>query len=335
MNDLSVFTGSDFDPNDYANAILAGETYPDSRPPGKPPTITKGLVHDPPPKEDVSVAISKLTFSIDEVSRQIKNTVATHHEHLLSQAAGANSLSGSLTPVRAGLNDLDSSLEKLRLKIRIPFQSLQSHVSSLHKIQQVSDILRRTSRFVVLARRLLVQMADISSHVTEDKKEKVVKISNAEGPQGQEQDVEDDKERMIAKAALSIAELMVLLDGPIDQHVPFSDSTETQIQNGMNYPKAKLSDSDTGNIGGHTISLRSVNAVVAHVPFIEEARTKVTNEMEIMVMTGLATLVRPTFFHIPCVLACSGSYLLIAHDRTSRFSHHPYKPHITSACCLS
>jgi len=41
--------------------------------------------------------------------------VATHHEHLLSQAAGASHLSGSLTSVRDGLNDLESLLEKYTL----------------------------------------------------------------------------------------------------------------------------------------------------------------------------------------------------------------------------
>lgn len=38
--------------------------------------------------------------------------VSTHHEDLLSQAASAHDLSGSLSSVRAGLTDLDTSLEK-------------------------------------------------------------------------------------------------------------------------------------------------------------------------------------------------------------------------------
>jgi len=36
--------------------------------------------------------------------------------------------------------------------------------------------------------------------------------------------------------------------------------------------------------------LRSIRAVAAYIPFIDDARTKVTNEMESMVMTGLTTL---------------------------------------------
>lgn len=47
------------------------------------------------------------------------------------------------------------------------------------------------------------------------------------------------------------------------------------------------------------IPLRSVNAVAAHVTFIEDAREKVTGEMHAMVLTGLTTLVSSTF--TPCV----------------------------------
>ena len=68
-------------------------------------------------------------------------------------------------------------------------------------------------------------------------------------------------------------------------------------------PKERSSDAENGveeDAQGHagrpdpttdTIPLRSINAVATHVPFIEDARTKVTAEMESMVLTGLATLV--------------------------------------------
>ncbi|KAG6832504.1 hypothetical protein H0H87_001429 [Tephrocybe sp. NHM501043] len=109
MSDFAVFSSSNFDANEYANAILAGEPYPsDAKHSGKLPVSPQDL----PAKEDISVSISKLTFSIDDVSKQIKNVVSNHHEALLSQAANAHNLSGSLTSVRGGLNDLDSSLDK-------------------------------------------------------------------------------------------------------------------------------------------------------------------------------------------------------------------------------
>jgi len=193
--DLTVFTNPDFDPNDYANAVLAAEPYP------------------------TPVVISKLSLAVDDTSKQIKNLVATHHEDLLSQASSAIHLSGSLTSVKTGLSDLESSLEKsvlftlsfiktdfcssrLRLKIRAPYQSLGAKLLGLQKLQEASDVLRRASRFVVLARRLQLQMLQIDTHRPSDanppSKPQNRNVSDLE---------EDDKERTIAKAALNIAEL--------------------------------------------------------------------------------------------------------------------------------
>jgi hypothetical protein len=122
-----LFTIPDFDANDYANAILAGEPYPQVHQTqyAKPRT---GTALDSA-KEDISVAISKLDLSIEDVSKQIKSLVrkhydvemllithwlqvTAHHEELLQRAAGVNNLSGSLTSVRRGLDDVDASLEK-------------------------------------------------------------------------------------------------------------------------------------------------------------------------------------------------------------------------------
>ncbi len=83
---------------------------------------------------------------------------------------------------------------RLTQKVRTPYTALQTHASRLQKLQTASDLLRRTSRFVILTRRLHVQMVDMSSPNKEDSASVVL-----EG--------EDEKERTIAKAALSIAEL--------------------------------------------------------------------------------------------------------------------------------
>ncbi|KAJ7668407.1 Golgi transport complex subunit 5-domain-containing protein [Mycena polygramma] len=275
MTDYSVFANSDFDPNEYANAILAGEPYPPSAE-LNPKTPAKSTF-EPSPKEDLSVAIAKLNFGVEDVSKQIKSVVNSHHEELLAQAASANSLAGSLTSVRSGLADLDSSLDKLRLKVRVPYQALQTNVSRLQKLQQASDVLRRTSRFVVLARRLQTQMTEMEVNSNEDSVSAPRKMDSQMNLLGQ--DPEDEKERTIAKAALSIAELVALLDGP----VPVTSSAEADPLS-ADMGMAKLEQSGAG------IPLRSINAVAAHVPFIEDARTKVTSEMENMVMTGLTTL---------------------------------------------
>jgi hypothetical protein len=73
--DYSVFATPEFDANEYANALLAGEPYPPQQYTGtaKPaPTKPPGVE---PAKEDISVAISKLNFGIEDVSKQIKHVV--------------------------------------------------------------------------------------------------------------------------------------------------------------------------------------------------------------------------------------------------------------------
>ena len=68
--DYAVFAHSEFEPNDYANAILAGEPYPPQAGKSKPVKTTFE-----PANEDISVAIQKLNFSIDDVEKQLKNVV--------------------------------------------------------------------------------------------------------------------------------------------------------------------------------------------------------------------------------------------------------------------
>jgi hypothetical protein len=52
-------------------------------------------------------------------------------------------------------------------------------------------------------------------------------------------------------------------------------------------------DADDENISG--IPLRSVTVVASHIPFIEDARTTVTAEMENTVLAGLTNLVKSVF----------------------------------------
>ncbi|TEB37536.1 hypothetical protein FA13DRAFT_1786654 [Coprinellus micaceus] len=87
MSEYSVFANPDFDPNDYANAILAGEPYP-------PPTS-------------------------------------------------------------------DSKPGHFQQRVHVPYEALQLLVGRLKKLQEAADVLRRTSRFVILARRLQLQMKEM------------------------------------------------------------------------------------------------------------------------------------------------------------------------------
>ena len=103
-----------------------------------------------------------------------------------------------------------SQYSRLRSKIHVPYENLQSLNVRLQKFHEASDVLRRISRFVILARRLQVQMNEIQGTKSSDKlpMEQPFTASAAHG-----RDIEDEKERAIAKAALSIAELSELVFG--------------------------------------------------------------------------------------------------------------------------
>ena len=72
--DYDTFSRPDFDPNDYANAILAGDPYPTQplRTP-LPRTSKSGALE--PPKEDISVVLTKLNLGIEDVAKQLKSVV--------------------------------------------------------------------------------------------------------------------------------------------------------------------------------------------------------------------------------------------------------------------
>ncbi|KAF8510569.1 Golgi transport complex subunit 5-domain-containing protein [Hysterangium stoloniferum] len=269
MADYDVFLRPDFDPNDYANAILAGEPYP-------PPSSrlhtqkTRSTTTDLP-KEDISLVLTKLNLGIDDVAKQLKTVVTNHHETLLIQASGAADLQESVTAVRKGLTEITQSLEKLRQKIRIPYQALESQVSRLQRLQLAADVLRRTARFVIVARRLEFQMSEFNKAKEEKTPNADIKSSN--GANGEH---EGEKERNLAKAALSIAELTSLLE---DAPPPPPSPTESHVD-----PEDPLA-SDV-----KPIPLRSVNAAMSYVPAIDAAHKQVTAEMESMVMSGLANV---------------------------------------------
>ncbi|KAI0279355.1 Golgi transport complex subunit 5-domain-containing protein [Russula aff. rugulosa BPL654] len=281
MTDYTIFESPDFDANEYANAVLAGESYP-PQPGSSRPAKPTGLE---PAKEDISVAIAKLDYGVEDVSKQIKNVVTAHHEDLLEQAAGVGEFSGSLQAVREGLDALDVSLEKLRQKFRYPYQTMQANVKRLQRLQQASDVLRRTSRFTILVKRLQTQMAEVgdSAGGTTPRSKAPDSRVNSGVPDGRRSatpglDYEGEKERSLAQAALTIAELGDLLET--------SSDAPKVILEGMHPTDARLSPS------GY-ISLRSINAVAVHIPSIESARSKVTTEMESMVLEGLAQVNQP------------------------------------------
>ena len=123
---------------------------------------------------------------------------------------------------------------------------------------KASDLARRASRFVLVARRLEAQMVRV----------KEVKASSGDG----------EREVELAKAALSIAEL-----GKLDLS-GCSLSPDSLL---------KPSIAEDEDLSDTSISwpLQSLDFVSAFVPTVDKARDTVIQEMEGMVISGLADLV--------------------------------------------
>lgn len=85
----------------------------------------------------------------------------------------------------------------MRSKIRLPHQTLTRQVTRLRRLQQALDALRRTSRLIVLGRRLTYQLAEMNTSNTSAIPDEVLTSTT-----------EDTwRDGIVSKAALSIAEM--------------------------------------------------------------------------------------------------------------------------------
>lgn len=303
--DHAPFISPKFNVNAYANAILAGEPYdPEAQIPAPPVqsegnasssndlaegndgTIASGSLNV---KGDVGLALAKLNYGIDDVTQQLHQIITDNHHVLLDHLSQSSTMSSNLSTVRTSLSQLDSSLDRLQSKIHTPYITLRSQVSRLERARTASELLRRAGRFLVLARRLDSQMGfvakpvaaaasngqvttasspDISRRPTPGRNEE---IGNAK----LEGELEGEREREMLKAALTIAELDLLLDlAPEDTKTAVLSNSETDpLQTG--------------------IALTSLDFVAQQAPLIARSKETVIAEMENMVVQGLANLNQP------------------------------------------
>jgi hypothetical protein len=94
------------------------------------------------------------------------------------------------------------TFDRLRVKVHVPYETLQTLLNRLHKFQEASDLLRRTSRFITLTKRLQTHMNEIQGIKGFTEGEELATATVLHG-----RDIEDERDRAIAKAALTISEL--------------------------------------------------------------------------------------------------------------------------------
>ncbi|WWD17827.1 hypothetical protein CI109_102270 [Kwoniella shandongensis] len=239
--DHKPFLSDAFDVHAYANAILQGKVYrPDE------PEIEEGKTGEKDKGDrDVGSELARLNYGIEDVTKQLRQEITSSYPLLLNHLTTSLSLSSHLSPIRSSLASLHTSIDRLHSKIHTPHQHLSLLVRRLQVLGSATDLTRRASRFVLVARRLEGQMSRMAS---------AEKGTGGEG----------EKERELAKAALSVAELDALLKPPKNEE----DELDGQEQ----------------------ISLTELDFVKAYAPIVDKARDTIIQEMESMVVSGLADL---------------------------------------------
>ncbi|ORY23208.1 Golgi transport complex subunit 5-domain-containing protein [Naematelia encephala] len=255
--DHTPFLSDKFDVHAYANAALSGQVYDPDAEDG--PTVNGGskvVVGSSSrridnEKGDVGVELARLSYGIEDVTRQLRQEIASSHPLLLTHLTTSLSLTSHLNPIRTSLTSLSTSLDRLHTKIHNPYVHLQILVRRLTLLGQASDLARRAARFVLVSRRLESQMEKIRN-------------TTAGKDAG-----EGERERELAKAALSVAELDTLLKATLDDD---EERYEGQLE---------------------PLPLQSLDFIQAYIPVVDKARDGVIQEMESMVVNGLADLNQP------------------------------------------
>lgn len=204
----------------------------------------------------------------------------------------------------------------------MPCTTLSVHATRLARLQCAADALRRTARFVVVARRLENQMSELERSLVDtpysssgkgEKSRRAIESPLVPSNTRISEDIlnlgsETEKERAIAKAALSVAELGTIsaLYRP-SCHATFYSCLSNLLASLLDAPAPSSSREVDTSINGEDqypeeIPLRAINAVTMHIPFIESAREKISLEMESMVLLGLASLVSAILVAHPCFL---------------------------------
>ncbi|GAA6033903.1 hypothetical protein JCM8097_000395 [Rhodosporidiobolus ruineniae] len=270
----ATFLHPTFEADAFAHAVLNGQDYPPPAPPADTDEGTDAPAAPAPPAQgfmkglvgengagDVSAALARLNFGVEDLNRQLKSEVTKHHASLTLQAASLGGLDGDLKEVRRGLAEVEGGVTRLKRKITSPHQSLSSALILLTRLRRAASLARRGQRFMVLARRLKGQMGEIQA-------------GEAEGKEAGER-----RERAMAEAALTLAEIESLLS--VSSDVPTSAPAGTgEGEPDEDDPEALL-------------PIRSLLAVEGAIPAVERARGLVVEEMEGAVQRGLTELDHP------------------------------------------
>jgi len=102
--------------------------------------------------------VAKLTNSLQSLDVLIQQHVCSHYTDLLSHAVASSELEQSLAVMATHIQSLQLSTDRVRARVREPYDKIRAGTTSLARLQQTADILRRVIRILQLSKRLALAM---------------------------------------------------------------------------------------------------------------------------------------------------------------------------------
>jgi hypothetical protein len=307
FTDTAPFLSESFDPQEYANNIIEAPTATNSKGQSSKSSdvwLTQTSRKDLDVEGDVSVALSRLNLAIDDVDRLIRDEVTAHANDLLTHTTTLLALRPSLTIMTDSLRALQDHQAKLIQRVSVPRASLTAHTTRLSRMRSAQSLVKRSERFVKLVRRLQGQMKSLSAAEKKtDDRNRLESLEEVEG-EGDGTDVlaEDDildaeigeeRSRGLSMAALTLSEICECSDSGIETRVLKTLFSLVVLVEPHRKRQARNTDAtelDNGLEDQTEASLTGLDFVKEMLPFVNEARERVTNLMEDMVVRGLRDL---------------------------------------------
>ncbi|XP_048741093.2 conserved oligomeric Golgi complex subunit 5-like isoform X2 [Ostrea edulis] len=114
----------------------------------------------------ISEQLSKLAEGISLLDKEIHSQIVAHHEDLLSQATGVETLEGVLQMMQSRIQSLLAGMDRIRSKVSEPFNKISSRTTQLRNLQDTCDLLRRIIRIMYLSKRLNSQLQGGAREIT-------------------------------------------------------------------------------------------------------------------------------------------------------------------------
>ncbi|CAI5501729.1 unnamed protein product [Closterium sp. Naga37s-1] len=106
-------------------------------------------------KEGSSVlTAAQLGEVISALQAQVQAEVATHHDDLLQQLSSLKDTEGVLSVVRAGVDSLLASVQRVRAEIADPYRAIQVKTRQLAALYDTMELLRAVIKYLKLVRKL-------------------------------------------------------------------------------------------------------------------------------------------------------------------------------------